>query len=570
MAGNIAVFVVLYTAINVLSAVAMRPAYTLSAATRLSAIQARRQPFELVNTADLIYADGSNPRGVITYAAKCHIESKNPILVLEDVEDWWTTVQCTSTTLKLSKAARTDEKTLQRFHDLVGGHIITSHPGSNCNDKHERRAYKVLAVQEITESTTILSIKPANWRASFDTVDIEFGYSTETHELHHHKGLRRRLAARQSNPYTNQSAIPYLQPTTSNVPQSSNSSYTFDLSFDLNDKTLSVPGNDQDTKFELKCVKCTATGSLDIGFGKFTFSAEDGLEGGNVTATLHGFSSHIELSTKIQDSWSTYVPLLPAVNGTWAIHVPGIGSANLRYDPFLAAGWDMNGSIGFTYGFDTTVPDGAGVYISISGLDAGVEGLEQSTVTALPFQSDAEFQTLGLWLSARTTLAAGFHFDEEVFDVIDDVEHIFDGSDEDDPDGDFGAHATVYIDTPIIFANITPVSNVDENCAPTTNATISKVLNETIKIDISGALNWGLDAESTIGSDREYGPYNGSFYNFSMANQCLNFNRTSGQYVNATEAVQVAERAAQQGFGVRDVPSMPLLLGAMTLLLLTA
>ena len=89
---------------------------------------------------------GSNPRGVTTYAAKCHIESKNPILVLEDIEDWWTSVQCTSTTLTLSKAAKTDEKMLQELHNLVGGHIITSHPGSNCNDKHERRAYKYVAV----------------------------------------------------------------------------------------------------------------------------------------------------------------------------------------------------------------------------------------------------------------------------------------------------------------------------------------------------------------------------------------------------------------------------------------
>lgn len=65
--------------------------------------------------------------------------SDKPILVLEHMEHQLSTVKCSSGSIYLSKCDALGSEGFDDLHELVGGHVITSHPG--CNAEHERLPY---------------------------------------------------------------------------------------------------------------------------------------------------------------------------------------------------------------------------------------------------------------------------------------------------------------------------------------------------------------------------------------------------------------------------------------------
>ena len=101
----------------------------------------------------------------------------------------------------------------------------------------------------------------------------------------------------------------------------------------------------------------------------------------------------------------------------------------------------------------------------------------------IPFQSSAQIQSLEVYASLRSVIGIEFEFDE-VMDVT--------GS----------ATAELYVDTPILRANITPVQDADINCQPLSVSDDSRqddqeILTDVIHMTFSSAwaFGYGLGAE---------------------------------------------------------------------------
>ncbi|KAK4498277.1 hypothetical protein PRZ48_010935 [Zasmidium cellare] len=491
---------------------------TLGAATSRSSLDARNEPCQLSNNVDLVYADYSNDAGATAYGAKVRVLSDRPILVLEEMEDWVSALECSSSTIILSKHAAAASEVFDNLHGLVGGHVITSHSG--CNAEHERLPYRVVAVEDNTPDTVSLSVIPATWKDSFKSIKVQFGYTTEGHELRAHSEVRRRLQARQSDPTDVVNAVPTLTaPTPSDLPDSDNTTGSVDLSASLTNKPIPLPS---EIPIQLTCLDCRTFGSIDYSFGDFSIDHDLDITG-TATVTAQGFGAHVNISAELKQSDNFLTPLIPGLALDSGIHIPGLGKASLTIGPFIAGGYDYNGSLAITsYGFDMRVPDGSQLVLDVGNFsNSDITGLSDTTVTALPLNAEVEISTLNAWLALRSTIAASFEVDVDIASAA--------------------GGAGVYVDTPIIIVNATNVTGVGANCEP-----MDKGLDHAIDIDYITSWNFGayIYANATLlGDDSSWDPkpYYSNGDPKPLPKQCLGF--ADNQYINASVALQNMQAA---------------------------
>lgn len=113
---------------------------------------------------------------------------------------------------------------------------------------------------------------------------------------------------------------------------------------------------------------------------------------------------------------------------------------------------------------------------------------EHTDVDVIPFKSSAEIQSLKLQATLRSAVSVSFEF-------------------EDIPDVTGSASASVYVDTPALTADITPMSHVDAHCHPLSTAHRSSigfldVLTSVIRITMSCAWAVGYGVEGKVGLRR--------------------------------------------------------------------
>ena len=305
---------------------------------------------------------GGNADGATTYAAQVRLTSTRPIIVLEDFEHVLSAVDCTPDSIRLSQPDAAP-RSLDEIHALEGGHIITSHFG--CNKPGERQPYRIVAVEDNSDSVLSLSVVPVKWKASFDSLEVEVGYSTTAHDLRtHDKLFRRRIKPRQvaaAYPFFNLSMPPPLT-----VPaltaSASGSSYSFDVGHSLINTKIGpfqFPNSQTEVPLQIGCVNCTSFGTVDLSFGKFRFSDTDGVSG-QATVSATGLGAHVELSTSLSKSWQFTWPFYE-LQASHPFKIAGMLSINLGYADEIAGGYTLNGSVGMTYGFDMRVSEDFGL-----------------------------------------------------------------------------------------------------------------------------------------------------------------------------------------------------------------
>ena len=113
---------------------------------------------------------------------------------------------------------------------------------------------------------------------------------------------------------------------------------------------------------------------------------------------------------------------------------------------------------------------------------------DQTSADLLPFQSHVNIQSLDLWVKLRSTVTL-----EVVLDIP--------------GDHDPSVLAGVWLDAPVLRANITAVDNVDVNCDPLPASGVQRtieqgVLDSVIRVDSSAGADFGVSAAiSIIGDD---------------------------------------------------------------------
>lgn len=134
------------------------PSRVLKAASRRTDLLRRDSKISRTFSADLGYAECKNTRPYLgckliihsaendhltgsVFASSVRVDSEIPVLVLEDIEQHLSDIQCTDSSIKLSfssESAALDAR--HACHHEKGAYVITSHKG--CNTEGERNVYK--------------------------------------------------------------------------------------------------------------------------------------------------------------------------------------------------------------------------------------------------------------------------------------------------------------------------------------------------------------------------------------------------------------------------------------------
>ena len=121
------------------------------------------------------------------------------------------------------------------------------------------------------------------------------------------------------------------------------------------------------------------------------------------------------------------------------------------------------------------VPDESQITIDFSDpTNSSVTGFSESDISPLPFQSNVDADDFGLSVALRHRVQLGFDFD--AFGV--------------------GANVGIFLDLPRLEANVTHLTNVDENCVSLANSqsknkdTLQAVLTDVY--EIAPTVFWGV------------------------------------------------------------------------------
>ena len=113
--------------------------------------------------------------------------------------------------------------------------------------------------------------------------------------------------------------------------------------------------------------------------------------------------------------------------------------------------------------------------------NSSVTGFGDSKVSPLPFQSNVDADNVQLSVALRHRVQIGFEFDVTIFDV--------------------GANLGIYLDLPGLEANVTHLTDVDENCVSVANSqSLDKNTSQAVLTDvyeITPTVFWGVGFDGT-------------------------------------------------------------------------
>lgn len=195
------------------------------------------------------------------------------------------------------------------------------------------------------------NVVPAQWQSSFNSINIDLGYTTSARRVRDHRKLRRQEV---SNSNLTLPSITQAVPTP--VDSAAPTSTRLDLATTITNRLLPLPSG---APIDVTCIECSIEGSIDFVSAGFEIRGSS-LSNivpdlvGSASITAHGVKAHIKLSTNVRKSWQFMSELFLA--STTSIRIPGIGAASIRYGPFLTGGFNQNGTLALTeYGFDMEV-----------------------------------------------------------------------------------------------------------------------------------------------------------------------------------------------------------------------
>ncbi|EOD50823.1 putative gpi anchored protein [Neofusicoccum parvum UCRNP2] len=264
------------------------------------------------------------------------------------------------------------------------------------------------------------------------------------------------------------------------------------------------------------------------------FDTHDCIQGGGASIELNGFWAHMDLYTNLSQNWD-FEASIYRIPLSYSLKLLGVGSASLVWEPFLIGGYQLNGSIEIDYGFELTVPDGAGLLFNLSDPDKSTQSKFNSTdgwnITALPFNANAAVDAITITLGLRNALGMHFHFDTNLL-----------------PDVTAGA----YLDFPVISTKITPLhSGVNASCQPLADSSAAdkdvaeRVLTNVYHIEPSAVVDVGFYGE-ILHQDGTLSVYNNTDDPWPLPTACLNFDADAGRYSAAADVIKDATGAGRR------------------------
>ncbi|KEF60442.1 uncharacterized protein A1O9_02003 [Exophiala aquamarina CBS 119918] len=393
----------------------------LYAAVTRSDTQRRADVLTPVHGASLTYSDGaSDSRDGTSFSSTVSFQSRNPLVVLEHIENLIADVHCTSTSITISfNDLRDSYSACESWSDLVQGHLIVSQEG--CVREGSRAPFKVLSMTCTRMQPIIsLSVSQVKWHDAFHGFRVSFGRITEPLELYSHQ---RPMHEKRQESATTTAADPLASSLIPSGPVATATAVSIDLSHEgdggnwfpeLKTSALQLP-------IDIDCKDCLTKGSLELSQGEWELlDAADWLDAGSFTDifkvgfvrfNLKDFFAHVELQvTPSIEGSESFVFFSLTVPGVTGFTLPEIGKAGLLLEPQLSLSWKLSGAVELTYGFELEIPN---LDILINFSDPGssqVTGLDDIGLSDLPFQANLGDIELSVEVSLQPRVTLGVEF----------------------------------------------------------------------------------------------------------------------------------------------------------------
>ncbi|KAB8253279.1 hypothetical protein BDV35DRAFT_375240 [Aspergillus flavus] len=200
------------------------------------------------------------------------------------------------------------------------------------------------------------------------------------------------------------------------------------------------------------CKNCTLQGDIEITRGSFNISGntiKDTIaffDDGALEITSNGLFAQVELglSLSLSQSLASLNMSLPTIPLT-PFEIPGVVAFGPIIQPDLSLSLNMVEEIGFSYGFNLSVPDNSNIKINMSEPgNSSISGFDKTKVHALEFEST----------SAPASLIFSVTFTPQILLGISTAKGLVSGG--------VGA----FVNLPKVSVNATQLSHVSEKCEP--------------------------------------------------------------------------------------------------------
>ncbi|KAL6238027.1 hypothetical protein BDW75DRAFT_228215 [Aspergillus navahoensis] len=430
----------------------------LSAATLSSKLQTRGEPSTLLKRKASFDYVADNVEEDSVFLTTLDVESQWPILALDDLD--LDSVSCKETEINLQFVCTSAEKSFRSaIRETPEFVVVTSHHG--CGSEGDRSAHRV-SLEKVQ----------IGWHEAFSATRVSFS-------RRHPSEIQKREPTpvkRQDAPSPTQSFLP--GPSESTTPGLE----IYPVDIPLVDEVI------PQLPVAVKCKTCTLQGDIQLSQGQFTVGKTEENDSDFELDEAIGFftNSSIELLVKrlfsqieLELELSSKGPLLelstalPTI-GLTPFQIAGVITFGPLIVPEIIITADLEGDIGFSYGFNITVPDNSRVLIRIPNFD-------ESEVAGF---GDTIFETIPIAFQPQILLGINTGIDIVNMNI----------------DGGIGA----FVSLPNLSLNVSKATGVDENCEAVA-ATDSTIGNAT-RLVPSVELDMGVIASYDV----RIGPFNDS------------------------------------------------------------
>ncbi|KAF5855638.1 hypothetical protein ETB97_008848 [Aspergillus alliaceus] len=401
------------------------------------------------------------------FTTTLNVASQYPLFAVEALDTDIDSISCSDSQIRLSIRTLSRSKVLKQELEAVSDFVIvTSHRG--CDLEGERSVHRVTKTTVDLERQIFTFNKVKyDWHDAFHSTRVSFshrhrsGIQKRTYTPHK-KRQQEHSDAPTSTKVIDDGAAPSIYfPTAPTATSELPSTATKSLDKHYIDQKIFPPDIPAADMFIpqgviVTCKNCSLQGNIEITRGSFNLSGNSikdtvaFFDDGALEIISNGLSAHVELGLdlSLSQSLASLNVSLPTIPLT-PFEIPGVVAFGPIIRPDLTFSVDLVEEIGFSYGFNLSVPDNSKIKINMGDpRNSSITGFGETKIHALPFQST----------SALASLIFSVTFTPQILLGISTVEGIVSG----------GIGAFVHL--PKVSVNATQLHQVNEKC----EAVISK------------------------------------------------------------------------------------------------
>ncbi|KAL4925726.1 putative GPI anchored protein [Aspergillus undulatus] len=470
----------------------------LSAGILLSKLKARGEfTVPLLSQESSFYYIADDVEEESVFSATLDVKSQWPILVLEDLEAGLDSVSCEDSEIRLEFASTVAEESFKTaIGDTPEFVIVTSHAG--CDPEGERSAHRVTEVSVDPKSHIIILYKARmDWHDAFSSTRVSFRrrHPSEIQRRGPTAVKRQQTATQASTPTESFPAAPSK---VDGLNSSADTSFD-ELHTDLEIYPLDIPLADEvvpQLPVVVRCRTCSLEGSIELSQGQFSVGRDADDEGNDadfeldeaigffsnssVELAVNRLSSQIELELELSSKGpllelTTSLPTIPLT----PFQIAGVLTFGPQIVPNIIITADLEGDVGFSYGFNVRVPDNSKVSIQIPDFgDSEITGFEDTEFETIPFEASTEVTSVALSIAFQPQILLGISTGLDFMNV--------------NLDGGIGA----FVSLPNLSLNVSQVTGVNENCDVVTGE--DDVVGDAIHLAPSVELDMGVIASYDV------------------------------------------------------------------------